>query len=693
MFLKGMISLLLFIAWNTSIASDNNNLFFAYLSLSKTIAFHQDSNKVGVHHLKVDTPKNNILKAVEVTKDRDFIPLSATQSVQQLSSKQLENSNSLNVADALKGFNGVQIRDYGGIGGLKTIDVRGLGSKHTAVFYDGLAINDAQSGEVDLSKFSIDNLQSISLYQNNHQDIAQPARAFASASALYLQSKLPVFRESKKTNISAKLSGGSFGLINPSFSLQQKLTTHTSLSFNTEGLKANGEYDFHYKNTALLDTIIRRKNTDIETLKIEGIIQGMLADSSIWRINGYAYFSERGLPGPAVSNKYYTQDRQWDKNLFFQGHWDKSVSDFYQLKLNGKYTYNWLRYLDPTYTNTSGKLDNRYQQDEVYLSATNVFQISQPFKMAFSTDYLYNTLDATLTQFAYPKRSTGFINLAADYQTDTWRIQANVLNTFLSEKVEVGLNATSKNAFSPSLSFSWKPFKTPDLYIRGSSKSIFRMPSFNDSYYTLIGSTTLKPEYAQEYNAGLSLQKETDGRLKLFTLKADLYHNRIKDKITAIPKNFRWTMFNIGEVEISGLAFGIQGNVKFSSVLTTDFSINSTFQKAVDKTRDGNFYGEDVPYSPRSSSSASSQFYYGSWIFGTSLLYSGNKYSSRLSIPTNEMQDWFLQDLSISYLFKVTSYKIRMTGEVNNLYNTDYVILDNYPMPGRNFRLGIHFTL
>lgn len=637
--------------------------------------------------------RSDTLHSVEITKRRDDVPLSSTQSVQQLTSKQLENSNSLNVADALKGFSGVQIRDYGGIGGMKTIDVRSLGSKHTAVFYDGLAVNDAQSGEIDLSKFSIDNLQSISLYQNNHQDIAQPAKAFASASALYLQSKLPDYKDGKNTHIRAKLSGGSFGLINPSLAVQQKIASHTSLSVNTEWMKANGEYDFHYKNTALLDTIIRRKNTDIETVKVEGVLQGMLVDSSQWRMNAYAYFSERGLPGPAVNNKYYVRDRQWDKNLFLQGHWDKKVSNLYQLKLNAKYTYNWLRYLDPENTNSAGKLDNRYKQDEVYFSAVNAFQLSQPLKVALSADYLYNTLDATLPQFAFPKSHTGLFNLALDYQTYAWRVQGNVLSTFTNEKVEVGNSAGSKSAFSPSLSFSWKPFETPVLYIRSSYKSIFRMPSFNDSYYTLIGSTSLNPEYAKEYNVGITLQKEEVGMFSRLTFKADGYHNRIKDRITAIPKSFRWTMLNIGEVEITGLEVGLQGNLDFSSDLNVEFSIQSTVQQALDKTKGGNYDGEDIPYAPRNSHAGSATVHYGSWIFGTSLLYSGGKYSSRLSIPANYIEDWFLQDFSISYLFKIASSQLKMTGEINNLYHEDYVILNSYPMPGRNFRIGIHLTL
>jgi outer membrane cobalamin receptor len=671
MFLRGFLFLILSINWVYSIAQNE-----------KLIP-------------KIDTSKNAIrndtLQAVEIIKQRDYIPLSTTVSAQQLSSTAIENSNSLNVADAIKGFSGVQIRDYGGIGGMKTIDVRSLGSKHTAVFYDGIAINDAQSGEIDLSKFSLDNLQSISLYNNNHQDITQPAKAFASASTLYLQSRSPLFEEGKNTNLYASVKGGSFGLINPSLSLQQKISASTSLSLSSEWMKANGEYDFHYKNRALLDTIIRRKNTDIETFRIEAIAQGLLPDSSQWRVNSYAYFSERGLPGPAVNNKYYTYDRQWDKNLFFQVHWDKKVSDFYSLKVNGKYTYNWLRYVDPYY-NERFELNNFYEQQEAYLSMVNLFKLSERFKAALSTDYFYNALDANLVQFVYPKRNTGLLNIAAEYHTERLTVQGNVLGTLVGEKVKKGTSTTSKTVFSPSVSFSYQVLDEPIFYVRGSYKSVFRMPTFNDSYYTLVGSTSLKPEYVKEFNVGFTLQQLFDANFKSIVFKVDAYRNDVKDKITAIPKTFRWTMLNLGQVEIMGLDLGVQGELSFSEQINADFSISSTFQKALDKTSRSNQYGQDIPYSPRSSTSFNANLNYHSWILSSTSQYSGGRYNSFQNIPANYMDDWFLQDFSLSYLFHLKGYELKLKGEVNNLANVDYVILENYPMPGRNYRLAINLN-
>ena len=54
-------------------------------------------------------------------------------------------------AMALKRFAGVQVKDYGGVGGMKTVNIRGLGAGHTGVTYDGVQVGDCQSGQVDLS--------------------------------------------------------------------------------------------------------------------------------------------------------------------------------------------------------------------------------------------------------------------------------------------------------------------------------------------------------------------------------------------------------------------------------------------------------------------------------------------------------------------------------------------------------------
>lgn len=117
---------------------------------------------------------------------------------QTLHGEQLEKLNSHSVADALRYFSGVQIKDYGGVGGVKTIDIRSMGSHHTGVFYDGLQLGNAQNGQIDLGRYSLDNIESISLYNGQKSQIFQPARDFASGSAIYIRSKTPQFAPSQQ---------------------------------------------------------------------------------------------------------------------------------------------------------------------------------------------------------------------------------------------------------------------------------------------------------------------------------------------------------------------------------------------------------------------------------------------------------------------------------------------------------------
>lgn len=60
---------------------------------------------------------------------------------QKLSGKELQNLNSHTVADALRYFSGVQLKDYGGVGGIKTVNIRSMGTNHMGVFYDGIELS------------------------------------------------------------------------------------------------------------------------------------------------------------------------------------------------------------------------------------------------------------------------------------------------------------------------------------------------------------------------------------------------------------------------------------------------------------------------------------------------------------------------------------------------------------------------
>lgn len=137
---------------------------------------------------------------------------------QKLSGKDLQRLNSLSVADAIRYFSGVQLKDYGGVGGLKTVNIRSMGSNHAGVFYDGIQLGNAQNGQIDLGKFSLDNMEEIALYNGQKSEIFQSAKDFGNSGSVYLRSRRPQFSEHEKYHLRLTMKGGSFGLaIHPVF--------------------------------------------------------------------------------------------------------------------------------------------------------------------------------------------------------------------------------------------------------------------------------------------------------------------------------------------------------------------------------------------------------------------------------------------------------------------------------------------
>ena len=119
--------------------------------LSMALLLSAQSKLDSLHHL------NEVVVTARINKE--VIP------VQSLSGDKLEKLAAHSVADAIRYFSGVQIKDYGGIGGLKTVNIRSMGTNHVGVFYDGIELGNAQNGVIDLGRFSLDNMEAVTLYK------------------------------------------------------------------------------------------------------------------------------------------------------------------------------------------------------------------------------------------------------------------------------------------------------------------------------------------------------------------------------------------------------------------------------------------------------------------------------------------------------------------------------------------------
>lgn len=480
---------------------------------------------------------------------------------------------------------------------------------------------------------------------------------------------------------------------------EHKISERVNANLSGEFTDATGKYRFRYRRVnqygkVAWDTTAVRKNGDVRAWRLEGGTSGHFRDG-LWRTKAYYYGSQRGIPGAIVNNVWKSSQRQWDHNFFAQGHVEKGwLDNRLETQFKAKYSYDFMRYQNPD--TTLMYIDNKFYQQELYLSSATHYRVSEPFDVSISADYLWNTLDATMVNFPHPTRHTVMVAGAMTYDAKRVRFLASMLGTFVND-----MGKKHTNAWTPAFFMTIYPLNhSRDLEIRAFYKKIFRMPTFNDLYYTDIGNISLRPEYTTQTDIGFTWQHQWKEQwLKRFEIRADGYLNQVDDKIVAIPKGnsqYRWMMMNIGRVEIKGLEVQLRSKWEFSRDWSMEASGNYTYQRAEDRTDPNDndpiagTYGGQIAYIPRQAASFMGNITWRSLTLNYSFIYTGERYHNSSNILQNREEPWYTHDASVSYRWMPrTDTRFRalcLTLEVNNLADQQYDVVLNYPMPGRNFK-------
>lgn len=603
--------------------------------------------------------------------------------VQSLKGSDLQALSSTNVADALKYFAGVQIKDYGGLGGLKTVNVRSLGAQHVGVYIDGVRVTNAQNGTVDLGKYSLSTMESVELYNANRLNECQSASEYASGATVYLQTRRP-----ESDSLSFQLRRASFTTRMAKANGQMSRKRWKAF-VDFEGLSSRGDYPFRYKSE-YEDTVGRRTNSDIKYIRVEGAAFNGGFSSHI-----YYYYSERGCPGGIVrrlSDRYVNVGREWDRDFFVQASYRHSFGN-HRLMANVKYTNEYLRYCTdyPENQNTA-KVDNHYRQEDVYTALSYAFVPWNWLSVNAGYDFRYSRLKADLKFFKTVERFDQKQVVAVRAHWRGFNLAASVLHQHYKDHTVMHTGAADPlDRFTPSVTLG---FAYRTLNIRAWYKKIFRAPTLNDLYYTQTGNRNLKPEYTTQWNIGADYQYIS--RTWTFSAQADAYINEITNRIVCLPLKgtYTWSMMNYGFTYCRGLNMTVSGSYGING---WRFSLlNSlTLQRDLNRTdpEDEETYNRPICYSPTLSYGITAIAFWRS----ISLSVSDLHVSSRMwSYADSEdvLKPYNNVDMKLSYMKSVNRhFGAGVTLEINDLLNEQYEHIPRYPMPGRNYRLTFTFTL
>jgi outer membrane cobalamin receptor len=639
---------------------------------------------------QTDTAKK--LKEVKV-KEKPVPQVQTITPQQQVNVTDLNQQNAINVADAVRDFSGVNIKDYGGIGGLKTVSVRGLGADHIAVLYDGVAINDAENGQIDLGKYNLNGIEQIILYNAQPDNILSPARSFASASVIAIVPVCPQLTIAKPYKVVFGMNGGSFGFINPYLQWQQRISNRWSYVVNGYMENASGRYKFKNPEDGS-DTLQNRTNADISDQRVDGSLYWFKNDSNKFSLHINYYNSDRGLPAAVINYNPYSDQRLWNQDAFVQSGYQHAWDNGLQLLLSAKLSREYTHYIDPGYQNSEGGIDSRYTQREFYQSVALAYHITTNWQTSYAGDVAVAAVGAaspnnSISNYAFPARFTFQEVLASKLILGRWRFEGDLLHSYVNEWVQYGKATPNQDVLSPTLMATFQPFAKPDLQLRAFYKVIFREPTLDEQYlFAPLGSRGVKPEFAKQVDLGIAYRKAFDSFLEYLTVTVDGYYNRVTNKIVDLPEQNPDipSVINIGAADIKGIDIGIKTQTLQSGGWREVLSVNYTYQYAIDTA-----LKLQIPYIPRNSVALNAGVEY----HQLGLYYNQIISSSRLYLEdiSSQVSGYAVGDLALVYKGQLSKKAIILSAHINNLFNQEYSIVRSFPMPGRSYLLSFQITI
>lgn len=612
---------------------------------------------------------------------------------QSLNQEDMKRRGVQDISDAMNCFSGITLRDYGGAGGIKTVSVRGLGASYTAVSYDGVMLSDVQTGQIDLSRFTLNGVEEIRLLVGDNFNLLQTARSAASAAGVEISTQpVALYADSSvMKNRQLHLEHGSFERYNAMLSCEERMSRKLVLGVLGDYLFAGNDYPYSLKN-GLTTTKEHRNNSRMNSFHTElnafwKIGRQEQADAKI-----YYYDNNHHFPGVVVFYNPYNAEKQHERNAFAQVRCLKSFGQGWTVHVLGKFNWSESKYTDNDNIYPGGALLENYWQREFYASGVLKYAPRQWWGVAYAADYSYNNLNSNQRLNENVSRQTVLQSLTTCCTLGPLNLSGRLLCSVYENEAGGVQAAKDFMRLTPSAAISLRLLRGEQFFLRTFYKDIFRVPTFTESYYSHLGNPDLNPERTHQLGMGLTFSKCLADWWPELKLLADGYQNNVRSKIVSIPISLhQWRTLNLGSVRALGADITLLSRFLLALRQQLSLSGNYTFQCVVDRTqRGGATYNKQLAYTPEHSGSMSLA-YENPWL---NVSFKGTGTSSRWSTHEHShgtlLQSYMEYSMAAWRSFSVSSLPLEVRADVHNLFNKQYDIVSGYPMPGRAYRLSVN---
>lgn len=565
----------------------------------------------------------------------------------------LEWAGQQTLAEVLVEHSTANLKSYGP-GGSATLSQRGMEADQTQIIWNGIPLNTPFLGLTDLSLIDSDMLSSIEVVPGNMSS-AYGGRSIGGT--VLLNTTLPDNRLTVSQGV------GSYGYDR---SLLKAGYSKGDWSAGIMGRRQQAVNDFKYQNP-LNDEIQKRENNSTRSRQVlVGISReqsaGVDVKSMLW-INE----SINEVPGAITART--ASASQEDRSLRWLSTAETYLRDW---RVEGKAYYSSYE-LD--------YLDNRSKINSHTLSREARLMLET--RKHFSNTLVFNGIV-----------SGGITGVETNNysSTNTRRvvsIQANPLvkpneSWYLYPAVRYDYYSDYGGTVSPSLGVNWKPL--PKWVFRINAGYNFSPPTFNDLYWSPGGNPDLRPERSKKIEAG-GQWGEADAWHGKHTVS--IYYLHLNNGIQWINSGGIWTPRNVRQMVSRGATWQYKKSFSVGDWEARWGQLLDWSRAEVTKAGAGSseISGNQLAYVPlwkykTNLTFSRDKFHVGAHYTWTGLRYTDNSHLSQLD-------PYLLINTTLGYRYPIGSFDLRGTLRIQNLTNSDYQMIQWYPMPGRNFQ----FTL
>jgi vitamin B12 transporter len=577
----------------------------------------------------------------------------------------LSRYHTTSLADLLANQSTVHIKSYGN-GNIATSSMRGGSASHTALLWNGLNIQNAMLGQPDLSIVPTTLFNNVSLEYGGGSSMWGSG---AIGGSIHLQNNL-IFNQGFKTKLQMSVASFDTKKIATGLLLSyKKIVSNTSIYYNAS------ENNYPYKDTA--DKEEPNKQVAHSNYIARGLMQELcFLPTSSQKISIRLWYNvmDKNLPS---YNGALVKQSQLDENLKLNGEWNYSKRNLNSTIRLG-YFNDQLNYTDSiakifsqsTIKTLITESDNiyTYKQHSFNLGANFTNYRSVLFSRSINQDTVYNHGLSKLAFFAAYKLS--------------------LLNSKLNYNLAIRKEFTSQTKI-PFTGNTGIHYQLTKLFaVKVNANTSFRQPTLNDLYWNPGGNPNLKPEEGYEIDGGLEFNYSKNNISLL--MEATYFNRHTTNWIIWLPTaSSYWSPTNIAEVYSRGtetkteLAYTKQ-DVLVKLIINTSYVL-STNQAKINEN--DNSVGRQLIYTPRYNGQASFLMTYKH----ISLLFNNNYTGYRFTSTDNAswLHPYYIANIKCSYSYSFSTVNMELFCNINNLFNKNYAVVSNRPMPLRNYEVGL----